>query len=268
MFDPRGDILKKLEMEEAGRKMVMELPVIARLDGRAFHTYTRGMARPYDYNFSRCMWETAGALLKEFHAKLAYVQSDEITLVWEKPIHFDGRYQKMCSVLASYAGVVFNRLAEKALPAKKDIIATFDCRVFQVESIARVKEVVEWRENDATRNSILSAGQAYFSHKELHGQNTNKVQDMLHSKGINWNDYPAFFKRGTYLKKMNVRRELTYVEWSRIPEKHRPPLDTVYIRSEVRVLDMDLLSSYTLLEFGEMFFPMKSDDVEGAGTDE
>ena len=105
--DPLGDRLKAIEMQEAGRKMMPDIPVVARLDGRAFHTFTRGMRRPFDIEMQRVMYLTAAALVEEFHPAVGYTQSDEITLVWDKPVLFDGRYQKLTSVLAGYASATF-----------------------------------------------------------------------------------------------------------------------------------------------------------------
>lgn len=237
--DPLGDRLKDIEMQEAGRKMMPGLPVIARLDGRAFHTYTRGMQRPYDAGFQAAMAATACALVEEFHAVVGYTQSDEITLVWREPVLFDGRFQKMTSVLAGYCSARFVQNARLHCPEKDSLTPCFDCRVFQVPDFQTVLDVLAWREDDAARNSVAMAAQSHFSHKQLQGKSRVQMMDMLFlEKGVNWNDYPVYFKRGIYVKRTVVERSLTLAERERIPEPHRPSPDQTFKRGQTVVLDV------------------------------
>src|SRR5437868_6317488 len=111
--DTLGDRCKRFEMAEAGRKAMPGLPVLARLDGRAFHTFTRGLLRPYDTRMTHCMVETTRFLIEQLEACIGYTQSDEITLAWYEPpgsttaYPFDGRFQKLTSVLAGLASARF-----------------------------------------------------------------------------------------------------------------------------------------------------------------
>jgi tRNA(His) guanylyltransferase len=236
--DPLGDRLKAIEMQEAGRKMMPELPVIARLDGRAFHTYTRGMHRPFDTCMQAAMAYVTAALVKEFHAAIGYTQSDEITLVWPKPVLFDGRYQKLTSVLAGYCSAAFIQAARLYLPEKDHVTPCFDCRVFQVPSQQEAIEVLAWREADAVKNSVAMAAQSVYSHKQLQGKKRQDMMEMLFQKGINWNDYPVHFKRGIYFKRTTRLQPLTEAERSRIPEQHRQPADHLVVRTFVEQLDI------------------------------
>ena len=231
--------MKRFEMAEAGRYMINDLPVLARLDGRCFHTYTRGLARPYDTALQECMLEATKALVGEFHPEVGYTQSDEITLVWTEPLLFDGRFQKYCSVLSSLCTVVFNQQAAKLLPNKK-AIATFDCRVWQVPSLVEAFNTLLWRERDAAKNSIQMAARGYYSHKELMGKSGSQMQEMLFQKGVNWNDYPPSFKRGTYVQRKTVEVPISPETMARIPVKHRPTGPA--IRSEVQVVPVPKLS--------------------------
>jgi tRNA(His) 5'-end guanylyltransferase len=233
-----GDRLKVLEMAEAGRRAVLDVPLIARLDGRAFHTYTRGMKRPFDERMQYMMRNTTSALVDAFHPLVGYTQSDEITLVWNSPTLFDGRFQKMTSVLAGYASTTFMRehMLTGGLPNQTPC---FDCRVFQVNDLDDAIDVLAWREDDAVKNSVAMAAQSIYSHKELMNKHRGDMMDMLHDKGINWNDYPAHFKRGIYLKRIVEDRVLDEVERSRIPERHRPPTDQLFKRGSVKVLNID-----------------------------
>ncbi len=249
--DPVGDRCKALEMTEAGRKAMPGLPVLARLDGRAFHTFTRGLERPFSQGFMTCMIKTAESLVEEFHPTVAYTQSDEISLAWYVPaeavasgsqLPFDGRFQKLASVLSGHASVIFSRLTQFYLPSKKHLVPIFDCRVWQVPSLTHAVEVFAWREADATKNSITMAASAYYSHKELQGVGSKQKQEMLFQKGVNWNDYPASFKRGSYLQRKKIEVELDEEERLAIPEPHRPPQGQKVIRSKVQTLDLPPLS--------------------------
>ncbi len=236
--DPLGDRLKGIEMQEAGRKMLPDIPVVARLDGRAFHTYTRGMYRPFDAAMQAAMASTTAALVEEFHSAVGYTQSDEITLAWPKPVLFDGRYQKLTSVLAGYCSAAFVKAARLYLPEKDSATPCFDCRVFQVPSLDEVVEVLAWREADAVKNSVAMAAQSVFSHKQLQGKHRKDMMEMLFQKGINWNDYPVHFKRGVYFKRVSRMRTLTEEERARIPEKYRPAPDFAVWRTSVEQLDI------------------------------
>lgn len=222
-FEDLGNRMKLYEMAEAGRRLMPGLPVLARLDGRAFHTFTRGLEKPYDVSFMRLMQETTKFLVSETHAGIGYVQSDEITLFWiPERVPFDGRIQKLESVLASMAGAFFNKELPNHLPQKAHLLPHFDCRVWAVPSLQEVFDTFKWRELDASKNSLTMLAHAYFSTKELHGKRGRDKHEMLYTKGVNWNDEPDDFKRGSYWKRVKVLRELSPEELSRIPEAHRP----------------------------------------------
>lgn len=176
------------------------MPLIVRVDGKAFHTLTRGLKKPFDEGFIETMLYTASMLAKNIQGtKLAYWQSDEIsllitdydTLTTQSP--FDKNIQKLVSISASIATEAFNDWAEGCnIPHD----AYFDSRAFILPK-EEVCNYFLWRQNDASRNSINSVGQAHFSPKQLHGLNTDQVQDLLFKeKGINWNDFPILLKRG------------------------------------------------------------------------
>ena len=201
------------------------IPVIARLDGRAFHTFCTGLRRPFDERFSNLMIDTTSFLVSETGALCGYTQSDEISLVWvagslKEQIFFDGRLLKMVSVLASMTSAYFTKHLEVFLPEKQDMLAMFDCRVWNVPLDYEAANYFIWREGDATRNSVSMAAQSKFSHKALHGKGRSEMHEMLFQKGINWNDYPQHFKRGTYVRKRIVERPFTTDEVDSLPEKH------------------------------------------------
>ena len=183
---------------------------IIRVDGKAFHTYTRSMRRPFDDGLISKMDNTAKYLCKNMMgAKFAFVQSDEISILLtdfdtiKTSAWFDNNLQKMSSISASMATAAFN----KAVFLSSDTVslhskwAEFDSRVFQIPSKIEVANYFIWRQNDATRNSIASVAQSLYSHKELLNKNTSEQQEMIFQKGINWNDFPASLKRGRLIVK-------------------------------------------------------------------
>lgn len=226
-FEAMGDRHKAFEARETMHRLMPGLPVLVRLDGRAFHTFTRGLARPYDERLSRSMIETTKYLVDHTHASVGYTQSDEISLAFpntdpDNQVMFDGRVQKLCSVLAAMATAKFNQQILANIPEKAHLLPLFDARVYQYPTLDLAAESFIWRETDATRNSLTMAAHAYYSHKELHKAGYARKHEMLHAKGLNWNDYPDFFKKGTYVRRESTLKELTAAELARIPEKHRP----------------------------------------------
>ncbi len=193
-FDSLGDRMKAYEAIPR-ISLTRRLPMIIRVDGKAFHTLTRGLERPWDPRFVHVMQEVAKKLCAGISgAQLGYVQSDEVSVLVRDDMTlqtqpwFGKDLQKIVSVSASIAGVVFSRLWEKD--------AHFDARAFVLPP-AEVTNYFVWRQQDAVRNSIEALGQAHFSARELHRKSCNEIQEMLYSqKGVNWNDVPSHLKRG------------------------------------------------------------------------
>lgn len=200
--DSLGDRMKDFESVPKTRLMP-KLPVLARLDGKAFHTFTRQMARPYDERFHRCMWEAAKYLCANISGcQLAYVQSDEITLLlidtqtYETQAWFNNEVQKMCSVAAGMCTVAFYAAYLREFPGTKSkVLPSFDARFWNVPAHDVVNAFL-WRQRDAERNSLTMQAQAHYSHKELHRKKKAERHDLLHAKGINWNNLPTPQKRG------------------------------------------------------------------------
>lgn len=247
MTDALGDRMKSYESRESDRRFLPMLPVIARIDGRNFSAFTRGMDRPWDQTMTAAMIETTKALVEETHARIGYTQSDEISLVWQtersdQSIFFDHRIAKMTSVLASFATSAFIRaMMDGRHAARVKLMPHFDCRVFQVPNRTEAANVFLWREQDATKNAIQMAARSVWSHKECDHKNGSDLQEMLFAKGINFNDYPSFFKRGTFVRRMVEKCELTPDELARIPEKYRP--DGPVERTRVVLLEMPRFGS-------------------------
>lgn len=233
--DELGKRMKEFYENVPKTRLMRRTPVAIRIDGKAFHTFTRGFEKPFDEVLGKAMRETMKYLCENIQGcVLGYTQSDEITLIlidYKKltsSAWFDYEVQKMCSIAASMATMAFNKFFEKevnkwinqAFPidylgyntgkiSVADIElrdayikslnkgAMFDARCFNIPK-EEVTNLLYWRQVDAARNSVQMVGQANFSHNELQNKSCNKIQDMLfQEKGINWNDFPTCLKRGS-----------------------------------------------------------------------
>lgn len=225
--DSLGDRMKENYENRAKTYLIRRMPVIIRLDGKAFHTFTKGLKRPYDIIFHNTMNATVKYLCENIQGcKLGYTQSDEITLLLTDydtlttDAWFDYNVQKICSVSASMATMAFNKFFgyeyedysvshpeewTRTIGEEKSYAmilydklnnAMFDARCFNIPK----EEVVNcfiWRQQDATRNAIQMLGQCNFSHNELQGKSCDEIQDMLITqRNIDFNDMPTEFKRG------------------------------------------------------------------------
>ena len=248
--DTLGNRMKIYEGAEAMRKLMPLLPIMVRLDGKAFHTFTKDLNRPYDTRFQQLMFETTMCLVKETNAVLGYTQSDEISLVIIPQIksepYFGGRIQKICSTLSAVCSVHFNSKLKDYLPEKADQFPTFDCRVWNVPNLNEAANTILWRELDAAKNSISMAAQCYFSHKSLHGLDGKQKQEKLfQEKGINWDEYPARFKHGSFIKRVKVSTPFSKQELEELPPKHdahKNP-DLIITRSRYLEVEFPKLSS-------------------------
>lgn len=212
--DAFGDRIKALEALSAKTVLNEDEPICVRIDGKAFHTYTKGLERPYDKRLSNSMINTMNFLVEKTDAKLGYTQSDEISLVYFKmtgnqQTYFGSRVQKLVSVLSSMATAKFNDEVRKSIPEKDGVFAYFDCRVWNVPTLQDAAEVFVWRQEDAIKNAVSMAASAYYSHKQLHGKNSLEKKEMLLNKGYAWDDFPDFFKTGTFAMRKHKEVVLT-----------------------------------------------------------
>lgn len=234
--DNLGARIKHNYEEVSKTRLLRRTPVFIRLDGKAFHTFTRGLKKPFDDLLVKTMQDTMLYLCRNIQGcVLGYTQSDEITLVlidYKKlgsEAWFDYEVQKMCSITASMATLAFNRTFERnysdlfwgkmtesaetlqivneetddylnALKKCKETGALFDARCFNVPR-EEVTNALLWRQLDAMRNSIQMVGQANFSSKQLHNKSCKDIEEMLKEKGIIWSDLPIHLQRGSACKK-------------------------------------------------------------------
>jgi tRNA(His) 5'-end guanylyltransferase len=194
MKDELGARMKEYYEDALRIKLPRGTYVVVRVDGRAFHSFTRGLERPYCRRLADALDCAAMALCAEtIGCRFAYGQSDEYSFLLtdsERGLWFDGNMQKICSVAASVFTGAFNKAFEVERPA------SFDARVMMIPRRDEVASYFLWRQLDATANSLNMLASAHFSHEELLGKSTTEKHEMLHGKGLNWAKEPADFKRG------------------------------------------------------------------------
>ena len=258
MNDVFGDRMKGYE--DSGRFDPC-LPIIVRADGKSFSRYTRDFDRPWDARMTDAMCSTTRFLVEQTSARIGYTQSDEITLVLysdnlKSQVFFDGKKQKIISVVAAMATAHFNREMRGhfggTLPD-----AYFDARAFTVPSKVEAANALLWRELDATRNSVSMLAHHHFHHRALLGASVPLMKEMLAIRGVVWTDAPSSFTHGTYYRRMEVLRPFTAEELARIPEAFRPAPETIVARHAVGRMDVmpDQMAERVALIFGDMIPP-------------
>ena len=263
-----GDRMKEFYEDRFRYYVPRRTYTLIRIDGKAFHTYTKGLVSPFDEGLIADMNETTAYLCKNIQgAKFGYVQSDEISILItdfderDTQMWFDGNLQKMASIAASMATSKFNELRvdryirekfnsgiETITPLwienlKKIKKAEFDARVFQIPQKSEVENYFIFRQQDGTRNSIQSVAQSLYSQSELNGKKEKDMQEMIFQKGINWNDYHFREKRGGIIAKVPTMVEgrdgqVERLKWQMIPTpiftQEREFMDIMIPEFEVR----------------------------------
>lgn len=261
--DSLGDRMERYESVSKS-VLISRMPVIIRLDGKAFHTFTRGFAKPFDDVMTAAMQHTMLSLSMNIQGCVfGYTQSDEITLILVdyKTLNtsswFDNEVQKICSVSASMATMFFNRyfanmLQDEIITDEKSKVmeiykahkkamergAMFDARCFNVPK-EDVCNCLIWRQKDAIRNSIQAAGQSVFSHSELNEKSCEDIKKMLLSREIDWNDYSLVNQRGTCVRVMTEHMTENGASLKYVLDKEIPLFteDRAYIEDLIMVGD-------------------------------
>lgn len=199
MKESLGNRMKHNYEQAFNFRLPSRMPIIMRLDGKCFHTFTRGMDKPFDKKLVANMTLVAKKLCENIEgAQLAYTQSDEISILihnykkFDTQGWFDNEIQKMCSTSAAIASAYMSSLYKK--------LVLFDSRVFVLPE-NEVNNYFIWREQDATRNSISMLAQSLYSHKELHSKNSKAILAMIMAKASSWNDLPLQLQRGSCIIK-------------------------------------------------------------------
>lgn len=220
--DELGNRMKRYEAVTGDRILVPKMPFIIRVDGKAFHTFTKGVVKPFDKIIEHAMIKTAEALCKDIPgAVIAYTQSDEITVVCKyvdrikSEAWFNGRISKIETISASKATKYFNKFFYEAVEKcenrkvyeRKLFNAEFDSRVFNIPEWDCINNII-WRQQDAIRNSVESVGHCHFTAKQLNKVCNEEIKNMLLEKGISWeDDFTSYQKYGCLLYKATEHRE-------------------------------------------------------------
>lgn len=218
MGDSLGDRMKDFYEGCYKIKLPRRMPLIIRLDGKAFHTFTRQFKKPYDNALMGLMNKTACHLCSEIQgAQMAYVQSDEISILThnykrlESGAWFENDLQKIVSVSAGLASSFFTHAMFSTFEVIKHVPVVFDARAFVLPE-AEVANYFIWRQKDWERNSVAMLAQSLFSHKELLNKSKEKQKEMCFLKGHKWEDLSEDLKNGRMILKVPTTND-----WEAIP---------------------------------------------------
>ncbi|MDX2267331.1 MAG: tRNA(His) guanylyltransferase Thg1 family protein [Bryobacter sp.] len=205
MKDELGRRIKEFYEDALRVYLPRQTYFVVRVDGRAFHTFTRHLERPYSRRLAAALDAAALVLAREMiGCRFAYGQSDEYSFLGtdlgsHAPLWFDGNVQKIASVSASVFTAAFNQAFPASSPTSSP--ATFDARVLCIPQASEVEKYFLWRQLDASANSLNMLASAHYSHQELLGKTEAEKHDLLHAIGLNWAKEPIDFKRGRLLRR-------------------------------------------------------------------
>lgn len=220
--------MKKYEAVTTGTTLIERLPIYARIDMRAGHTWCRDLIKPFDPDYCNAMKVATSYVVEKTGALVGYCQSDEASFVWldSSKTPFETRLFKLQSILSSMFTAAFikscvntklwNKIENGKLPS-------FDCRVCNMPSLDEASNMILWREQDSIKNSITLLALEHFSDKEIHKKNSVDKIEMLKEKGVNYyTTIPEDLRNGAYFRRELYYKELSEDELSRIPENKLP----------------------------------------------
>lgn len=259
--DPLGDKVKAFEDASNEQAFAPNAFLLARVDGRAFHTFTKGMGKPADLWLLDSMIHATIETASDFKSRLAYVQSDEATFCWryETPAHgslpFNGRIQKLCSLIAgifsaSFIDGLMARDPKRYLELGR--VPAFDCRIWEVPSAQDQVEAFAWREKDAVKNAVSSAASTVATATELAGMKHRERLALLEARGFDWESLPLAFRSGAYIRRQSRMSEIDAETLAKIPPAKRPAPGALFLRHETAV-DPRLLSIHQVYNAYEFF---------------
>lgn len=259
--DPLGDKVKAYEAVANDRCFAPDAFLLARVDGRAFHTFTKGMDKPADLWLLDSMVHATVEVAADLKSRLAYVQSDEATFCWhydsaaQGVLPFNGREQKLCSLIAgvfsaSFIDALVTRDPKRYLELGR--VPAFDCRIWEVPNALSQVEAFAWREKDAVKNAVSTAACTIASSSELAGMKHRERLALLLERGFDWDGLPRAYRAGAYVRRQSRMAEIEPETLAKIPLDKRPPFGTLVMRHETAV-DPKLLSIHQLYNAHEFF---------------
>lgn len=256
LYPPEPVLAKLIKKFELNTQSMTTIPsnsyLVVRLDGRAFHTFTQGLNKPFDENLTTCMIETVSHLVEKLNPIISFYQSDEITLMFKvnmlENFMFGGRTFKILSILSAMTSVKFNQQIVKYLPNKADSLPHFDCRLMSFNTFDDAILAIIWRQQDCIKNSISMIAQAFIPHKFLLNKSNSEKIKILSDIGVNVSDYPETHLSGFFFTREVKDVILSEDELLKIPTKHRPK-DNIARRSYTKVFswkDLQHIDSLTI----------------------
>lgn len=240
--DTFGNRMKSYESKEAYSN---EKYLYVRLDGNKFSKLTKKLDRPFDRRMTTAMINTTKYLAEKFNAKLAYTQSDEISLVFEPNLNiFNMRKEKLLSLFAGYASAQLN----KEIIYFVDNVAAFDCRICEMPNDSEAINAIIWRHLDARKNAISSIAHKVFGPKVLQGINTQDRVLMLEKNDVYLNNFPCENLYGTLFQRKTIEKYLTMYELNRLPNHIRETLYNIPVKRTVYKKYTQLLTFALLKE--------------------
>jgi len=207
--------------------------IVVRLDGRGFTRLTKDVMAfeaPFDARFRDVMVAVVQHLMESgVRAVFGYTQSDEISLLLHRDeTSFGRKERKLNSILAGEASGVASLRFGKPV--------AFDARVCQLPTEALVVDYFRWRQEDATRNALDA--HCYWALRgdgvapraaadQIAGRSIAEKNEFLFQRGTNFNDLPAWHKRGVG------------VRWSRVVVEGVDPRDGRRVATERRRLTVE-----------------------------
>ena len=222
---PLSERLKTYEAVTTETRLIEKLPIYARVDMRAGHTWCHGLQKPFDQRYVEAMQKATTYIVEKTGAAMGMTQSDEANFVWldDTKIPFGTRLFKLQSVLASMFTSAFiveagqNGLAPRIAKA----LPSFDCRVLNLPNLEEAANMVMWRSMDSVKNSITLLALEHFSNKQIHGKNGEEKIRMLAEKGVDYYAVPENLRFGSFFRRETYEKTLTPTELAKIPEKQR-----------------------------------------------
>ena len=229
--DSLSDRMKRYEFVTTGTNLLERLPIYARIDMRAGHSWCRNLNKPFDDDYSNAMQSATAYIVEKTGAIVGYTQSDEASFVWEDStkIPFETRLFKLQSVLASMFTSAFIKacLKTKLEDKLEKSLPSFDCRVLNLPSMSEAANMILWREKDSIKNSITLLALEHFSNNDIYKKNSTEKIDMLKTlKNVCYEEVLTESQRnGAYFRREVFQHELSNDELQKIPENHWPPAD-------------------------------------------
>ena len=217
--------MKTYEAVTTETKLIERLPIYARIDMRAGHTWCRDLQKPFDQNYAAAMRGATKYIVEETGAAVGMTQSDEASFVWldDTKVPFGTRLFKLQSVLASMFTAAFMRqyINANMLDMVMKRLPSFDCRVLNMPSLTEAANMITWRSMDSVKNSITLLALEYFSNKQIHGKNGEEKIRMLAEKGVDYYALPEEYRIGAFFRRETYKKMLSSEELAKIPEKQR-----------------------------------------------